>query len=191
VTDSDDIRLLPFGGEETGLEVPVPLADGTAEGPSTPDFKAWEQDFHGLLKLGYLTSSFEWCGHRIVIHTLRTDEELIISSMIKEWQDTIGGTKAYASAMVALCVDFVDGQPLPIPLGEERRSDNWARQRFAFVQRWYPFTIDAIYNEYLKLEDRVKKVITEMGKASSPVDGSSESAGSPASGDFSPDALSP
>lgn len=191
MTDSDDIRSMPFSEEVPGF-VPAPLADGTETGgPSEPDLAAWAQDFHGLLKLGYLTSTFEWCGHKIVIHTLRTDEELIIASMIREWQETIGGTKAYATAMAALCVDFIDGQPMPIPLGEDYRSDTWARQRFAYAQRWYPFTIDAIYEEYLALEVRVKQVLEQMGKGQAPEAGSSENAESPDSGGSLQDALSP
>ena len=186
---SNDIRGMPFG-EAPEMFASVPLADGTEAGPSEPDYEAWMADFHGLLKLGYLSSTFSWCGHRFVIHTLRTDEELIISSMIREWQDTVGGTKAYAAAMVAMCVDFVDGQPLPIPLGEDTRSDRWARERFNYVQRWYPWTIDAIFEEYNVLEARVKKVILEMGKGPAPAGGSSENAVSPTGGASSQDAPS-
>lgn len=209
----DDIRNMPFGGPPPGgmpfgampfggpipgpeqgaipftqvVEMEIPLADGTEPGIGEPDYGAWQQDFHGLLKLGYLTSTFDWCGHRFVIKTLRTSDILVSAMLIKEWQDTIGGSKAYATSMVALCTELVDGRPLPIPLGEDPANPMaWAHQRFNYVQQWFPWTIDAVLNEYNTLERRVIEVIRQMGKGSAPTAGSSERSDSPTDGGSSP-----
>jgi len=161
----------------------TPAASGSPPSFGEPSITEWQKDLHGLLALGELTSSFEWCGHRIVIRTLRTDEELIVASMIKEWDTTLGGAKAYATAMCALAVQAIDGQPMPTPLGETGSKYQWAMERFRYAQRWYPWTIDAVYAQYLQLELRVKEVLAELGKASAPMGaaspGSSGSSGSP------------
>jgi hypothetical protein len=176
------------------MTVTVPAADGTEPGVGTPDYAAWQRDFHGLLVLGQLSNTFEWAGHRFVIKTLNTSDELIVALLTKEFQDTIGGTRAYATAMVALCTVAVDGMPLPSPLGEDPLpggSLNWARERFAYCQRWYHYTVDAIYNEYLTLEARVTEVVLQMGKESPPGTGSPGNASSPSEEASSADSGSP
>jgi len=145
---------------------------------SPPDDK-WRADFHGLLHIGALSGSFEWLGHRIVLHTLRSDETLLIASLIKEWESTIGSTTAYATAMCALAVDQIDSTPLPSPLGDDGTPDQWARERFAYAQRWFPPTIDMIYTQYLALEKRVQEVLAEMGKASARGAGLNGNSGEP------------
>jgi hypothetical protein len=176
--------------EPAGDFVPVPAADGSplAYGEMNDQ---WKTDFHGLLHIGYLTASFEWLGHKIVIRTLRSDEELIIASLIKEWDATIGGTKAYAIATCALAVQFIDGQPMPTPMGENGTRDRWARERFAYAQTWYSPTITTIFNHYLELENQVKVVLEEMGKAPDPETGSNASSGSPSAAGFFPAHPSP
>lgn len=134
--------------------------------------------FHGLLHLGYLTATFEHVGHKIVIHTLSSEEELIVGDLIQEWNNTVAATKAYSLAIAALCVQFIDGQPMPAPLGETTR-DAWARERFEYAKRWYPSTVDAIFTRYLELEAKVRQVLAEMGKAPLPGAGSNGNSGSP------------
>jgi hypothetical protein len=150
---------------EPAFEDIVPAADGTPLEFSEPD-ERWKQDFDGLLYIGELTASFEYLGHKIRIRTLRTAEELIVAELVKQWGDTIGGTKAYATALAALAVTDVDGRPMPTPLGEAGNSSQWAYDRFIFAQRWYPFTIDEIYTRYLELEARVREILDGLGKAS-------------------------
>lgn len=170
-------------------EVPVPQADGSPLEFGEPDGQ-WHMDFQGLLHLGYLTASFEWCGHKIVIKTLNGREDLLIASLIRDWDATIGATKAYAIAVAGLSVLWIDGQPMPTPLGEdESNPDRWAAERFAYAQRWFEPTINAIFNAHLKLLARVSEVVTEMGKEPAPA-GWSDSSGSLAPGDFSPAAPS-
>jgi hypothetical protein len=147
----------------------TPAAEGAEIQFGSPALGDWQKDLHGLLALGELSATFEWCGHTIRIKTLTTAEELIISSIVKEWESTIGGAKAYATAICGIAVQSVDGQPLPTPLGEQGSASRWALERFNYAQRWYPWTIDAIYGHYLILETRVKEVLSGMGKASAPM----------------------
>ena len=146
----------------------TPLADGAGLEFVEPDLAQWQRDLHGLTVIGALECSFDYCGHKISIRTLRTDEELIVAALVKEWDATVGGLKAYATAMSALSLQTIDGQLLPVPLGETGSLRQWAVERFNYTQKLYPWVIDAIYTNYLLLEGRVKEVISELGKASAP-----------------------
>jgi|SRR6516162_1451703 hypothetical protein len=152
----------------------TPSGDGLAGLDDEGVDPKWENDFHGLLYLGKLVGSFSWCGHKIAIHTLCIDEELIIAGLTKEWMDTLGATKAYATAVAALCVDSIDGQPMPVPLGETgdgpAGTDQWARERFRYARRWFEPTIDAIFTRHLQLEARVRELLGDLGKESTPGD---------------------
>ena len=152
-----------------------------------PATSAWAEDFTGLLTLGELHGWFDWCGHRISIRTLSTSEELLVATLMREHEGSMGGMKAYATATSGLCVEAIDGQPMPVPLGEHPgKPYQWAYERFNYAQRWYPPTIDAILNAYLELEKRQRAVLAGLGKASAPeaaaTPGLSGSSGSPADG---------
>jgi hypothetical protein len=177
----------------------VPAAAGqTAAEPELhfdpADDAAWREDFNGLLSLGQITGWFEWCGHRIALRTLTTDEELLVSQLTREYEGGLGGTKAYATALCGLSVDSVDHQPMPVPLGEHPGAPyKWALERFNYARRWYPPTIDAIFDAYLRLEIRQRAVMAELGKASAPGEdatpGLSARSASPSAGDSSPGVL--
>lgn len=136
------------------------------------DEAAWREDFSGLLFMGALHGWFEWCGHRISIRTLTTQEELLVARLTSEYEGGIGGTKAYATALAGLAVEAIDHQPMPVPLGEHPGVPyKWAMERFNYALRWYPPTIDAMFDAYLRLEARQREVMNELGKSSAREDG--------------------
>lgn len=140
------------------------------EGKPLPEFDPrYAEDFEGLVFLGALLHSFEWVGHRFVIRTLSSSDLLAVPMVIKPWEGTIGHPKAYAIAMAALAVVSVDGQELPIPVGDGQGEYSWAFQRFNYVKaNWFQFTIDKVYSEYMALEAKAQAVIEAMEKASGP-----------------------
>lgn len=149
-----------------------------------PDTAPWQEDLAGLLFLGSLRGWFDWCGHRIHLKTLTTDEELLVGQLIREFEGGMAGMKAYATATAGLAVESVDHQSMPVPLGEHPNQPYaWALQRFNYARRWYPPTIDAILDAYLQLETRQREVMKGLGKASDPgaaaTPGLSGSSGSP------------
>lgn len=184
---------------ETFPDEEAPAAAGqTAAEPEMhfddADHSAWREDFSGLLTLGSVTGWFEWCGHRIALRTLTVDEELLVSQLTREFDSGIGATKAYATAICGMCVDAIDHQPMPVPLGEHPGAPyKWALERFNYARRWFPPTIDAIFDAYLQLEIRQREVMTELGKASGPGEsatpGLSARSVSPNGGDSSPGVL--
>ena len=164
MTDTYPDEAVPAGAGSTTAEPDLHFDEH--------DDAAWREDFSGLLALGSVRGWFEWCGHRITLRTLTTDEELLVSQLTREFEGGIGGTKAYATAICGLSVDSVDHQPMPVPLGEHPNQPyKWALERFNYARRWFPPTIDAIFDAYLRLEIRQREVMAELGKASVPGDG--------------------
>lgn len=157
-------------GPQEGEDEPGTLRD--EEGHLLPSFDAKHtENFKGLLYLGALQDDFEWLGHTFVIRTLRDGEKLAVAQIIKQYADTMGAERAYACAMAAMCILSVDGDDLPIPIGETRKAYEWGLQRFNYVKdNWFGMTIDQVFNRYVQLEDLAFRVIEAMGKASAPED---------------------
>lgn len=160
---------------------PTTLGQPDADDPSTlrdeqgnvlPTFDPKHAEpFKGLLYLGALSDHFEWLGHEFDIRTLRDGEKLAVASIIKPYIETMGADRAYACAMVAMAITGVDGDDLPIPIGETRKAHEWGLQRFQYVKdNWFSPTVDVVFNRYLVLEDLAMQVLVAMGKASAPED---------------------
>lgn len=151
---------LPLAGIGDEPEDPVPSG--------LPAFdERYREPFTGLVYIGALTKAFSFLGHRIVIRSLKDDEQLAVALLVREYGGTIGEAKAYTRAVVAQCLVSVDGHELPLPLGEGADIGTWAQQRFDWLGRsWYPTTIGAIYEAYLELDETVAQVVDAMGKAS-------------------------
>jgi hypothetical protein len=163
-----------------------PTEMGKGEAPDQPEIPAlvdedgnelptfdpkYAEDFVGLLYLGALTDSFTWLGHHFIIRTLRDGEILAVAQIIKPYMDTMGVDRAYAMAIAAISIVSVDGQELPIPIGESKRINEWGHQRFEYVRdNWFPYTTTQVYNRYLMLDDLVRQVVEALGKASAPED---------------------
>jgi hypothetical protein len=157
---------------------PGPSGLVDADGNPLPSFDPKHTEaFSGLLYLGALSSTFDFFGHRFVIRTLTVKELLVVASVTRDFQGTIGEGKAYTAAMVAMAVQSVDGEPLPSPIGETPGSPHaWARRRFDYVtENWFAWTIDHVYERYLELEQVVKDVLEAMGKASGPTESQANS----------------
>lgn len=151
------------GPDDQAAQAP---SDDTPEPESLPEFDPrYTEEFEGLLYLGYLTRDFVWAGHKFSIRTLTTDEVLEVALLVKPYQGTLADAKAYQAAMCAACVVKVDERPLPAPITMDP-SDTPLSNRFEFVRRsWYPLTLDAVYEEFLRLEQTVTEVIAAMGRA--------------------------
>lgn len=122
----------------------------------------FREEFEGLLYIGKLTKTFNYLGHVIVIRTLTVDELIEVGLLNKPYQGTLGDMKAYQAAMCAGCIVTVDGKPLPQPI-TMNADDTPLRNRFEFVvKNYYPVTLDAIYQQFLLLEETVNQIIVAM-----------------------------
>ena len=153
-------------GDGYNAVYPDPPSEETTPGdPSGSNIldERYKQDFDGLMFLGYLTDEFVVAGHRFNIRTLNTDAMLEVALGIKKWQSTIAESRVYSTAVVAASIELVDERPLYQPLGVGVKDFDY---RFAVVRRWYPWTIDQVYDRCMALELRVNAVLDYMGKAS-------------------------
>lgn len=152
-----------FKESQPGADAP----SGDELTPGIPFDPRYKEPLEGLMFLGSSAVTFGFLGHEFVIRTLTQDEHLIAPLLIKKWAGTIGEPKAYVTAMVALCIVSVDGEGLPIPFEESKDEYAWAHMAFNHVKsRWFPYTIDHVYNQYQRLEAEVTRVLEAMGKAS-------------------------
>lgn len=119
-------------------------------------------DVEGLLWLGYLEDSFDFCGHNFVIRTLKLEDEMVAGLAAKDYEDSISKAKAWIAAQVGMALVSVDGDESFCPqAGPDKK--NFARARFQYVTRnWYEPTIGYIYAKYIELVERQMIVLREM-----------------------------
>lgn len=124
------------------------------------------EEFEGLLFVGALKARFVWFGHTFVIRTLHQGELLDATLVCKPWIGTQGDWKAYVTAIVAACIVSVDGRELPIPLVNEVH-ESLLEERFNYVNsKWFPPTVDVVYDRWLLLEAKVNEIMEAAGKVS-------------------------
>lgn len=141
-------------------------SDEAREPEPLPEFDPrFRLDFEGLLYLGKLSHEFSWWGHTFVIRSLNTRDVLEVGMIHQRYLGSLSDVKAYQAAVVALCLESVDGRPLPIPLSAKAGRSEEVRQRFEHVLDWHPPVLDAIYEQYLLLEGRVGEVLDTVLKA--------------------------
>lgn len=122
----------------------------------------YKEDFKKLLTLGKLTATFKWANHTFRIRTLTNKELLQIGILHQPYMGTMSDIRAYATILAAGCLESVDGKQIFFPMSKD---DDELESKFKYMnENYYFWTIDAIYNNYLKLERKVEEVIKAMGK---------------------------
>jgi hypothetical protein len=120
------------------------------------------EDVDGLLWLGHLEDSFEFCGHEFVIRTLKLEDEMVAGLAAKDYKDTISQAKAWVAAQVGMALVSVDGDESFCPQATPNKKD-FARARFQYITRnWYEPTINYIYVKLMGLNDRQEDILREM-----------------------------
>lgn len=172
---SDDFAEPHRPGErpEAGTQQSEPeqpeAADSAEEEPLVEFDQRYRQPFEGLLFLGKLTKSFRWLGHEFTIRTLTVGELMEVGLLHRDYRGSLGETRAWQSAVVAACVERVDGQTLPVPpdMGGPDEPSALLKDRFDYVsKRWYPPTVDHVYEQYLILEAEVERTVDALGNRS-------------------------
>jgi hypothetical protein len=116
----------------------------------------YREDVEGLAFVGYLQDEIHWLGHTFVIRTLDVDQILEVGLLTKAWSGLPSFQRAYQVASVAASLYRVDGQPLAVPL--EGSAPDLA-DKFRVVKRWFPPTVDHVYDRLLRLEVRATEAI--------------------------------
>lgn len=158
--------LAPPASSDAPQESSEAHAESDVTTPALAFDERYQEPFEGLMYLGALSKTFTWAGHEFRIRTLTTSEILIVGLITARYEGTVAQNRAYSAAVVALATESVDGAPLPFPYKESVGAE-WADQRFNYVVgKWFNFTIDAVYAEYLVLESKAREVMTAMGNLS-------------------------
>jgi hypothetical protein len=162
----------PDGVEPSSSEdEPLPLIDVEMRGAADPEDEPeplpefdprHREALDGLLFLGKTTKNFRWAGHEFLIKTPTVEDLLEAGQLHKPHVGTISDVKAWQALIAAAIVVSVDRQPVSVPLSED---DSALRAKFNTTIKWYPWTLDAIYDQYLLLDAQVQEVILAMGKA--------------------------
>jgi hypothetical protein len=120
------------------------------------------QDVEGLIWVGYLEDTFEFCGHEFVIRSLRGDEELLAGLITKEFIETLGQSRAWAWAQIALALVAVDGDESFCPAaGPDKRA--YARARFNYcTSNWFWPVGEYIFRRYAQLLERQAKAVEAL-----------------------------
>lgn len=112
----------------------------------------------GLIWLGYLETTFSFCGHSFTLHTLQGGDDLFIGVLTKEYQETLSQAKAWAYANVAMALRAVDGDVNFCPaIGPDPEAH--ARAKFNYVLKWYWPTIEYIYEQFALLVQKQNQAI--------------------------------
>lgn len=116
------------------------------------------EDVQGLLYLGYIEDTFEFCGHSFTLHTLNGEEELCVGPLCKEYSETLTQAKAWAWANIAVALGAVDHDPDFCP---QIAPDPYlyAKAKFRYCLKWYWPTAEFLYNQYLSLVERQVEAI--------------------------------
>lgn len=163
-TQSDDDDSAHFTEPQPSQEQSEEAEEGKEE--EFPD--ELRADFQALLAGKPLIHTFHWLGHRYTIRAPLTSGELMeVGLLTKPFAESLGATKAYQVAVLAGCVIRYDDEPMPMPARTSKATlteiDPTLLDRFNLIRQWFPPTVDALYEQYLILENRVMKVIGAMG----------------------------
>lgn len=121
----------------------------------------------GLMYLGHLEKTVDFCGHSFVLRTLRGEEELHAALASKPFIDTMGAAKAWAWAQVALALVSVDGDSnFCPPAGPDKTAHAKARFRY-LTSSWYWPTCEALHGAFTELKGRQLDAIQAMENLSS------------------------
>jgi len=120
------------------------------------------EDVEGLLWLGYLEDTVDFCGHEFVIRTLRLEEEILAGLITKDYVETLAQAKAWVAAQVGLALVAIDGDENFCPQAGPNKKD-YARARFQYVSsNWFEPTINYLYSRYTNLIQRQLAALEEM-----------------------------
>lgn len=119
----------------------------------------------GLVYLGQIQETVEFCGHTFELRTLQPQHRFAISVAVQPYRDTLSEADAYQAAHVAMAVVTVDGQDYCPPIGPNLNSHVEARLKYV-GKNWYGPTIAFLWSEYIKLEQKAVEAIQELDRLS-------------------------
>lgn len=130
--------------------------------------KEMRRPVEGLMYLGQLSETVNFCGHTFGLHTLRPAEKFAISIVLQPYRNTVFEVDVFQALHVGLALSEVDGdQDFCPPIGPS--LEDLARARLNYLSGgkngeggWYPPTIEFLWTRYMLLEATAAKAIQEL-----------------------------
>lgn len=124
----------------------------------------WRQPVEGLMYLGQLSETIEFCGHTFGLRTLLPQDKFAISSVIQPYRNTIMEVDVYQAAHVAAGLTAVDGdENFCPPIGADINAFLQGRLNY-IAKRLYPPTIEFLWTRQQLLEATAAQAIKEMDR---------------------------
>lgn len=136
------------------------------EAPTEDSVLPTEEDeaaFIEAAELGKATAAFIIMGNDIVLSTLTVKEVLQSAKIASEYRATQAEWLALKTAMVALAIDTINGEPFYTAISV---SENVAQKRFnKLADNYYSDFISECYDKYKGLEQKQLDIIDKLKKA--------------------------
>lgn len=118
----------------------------------------------GLMHLGYLTETVDFCGHTFVLETLRPYIKYAIAQALEPYRNTMQEPEVYAALHVGMALSSVDGvSDFCPPTGSNLREFVDARLRWITQETgWFQPTINFLYAHYLNMENKSSAALLEL-----------------------------
>ena len=118
----------------------------------------------GLMHLGYLTETVNFCGHTFVLETLRPYVKYAIAQALEPYRNTLQEPEVYAALHVGMALSSIDGvSDFCPPTGGNLREFVDARLRWITTETgWFQPTINFLYANYLNLENKAQAALMEL-----------------------------
>lgn len=154
--------ILPPSGVKKPTEVPVPdTSEKESEGLSPEEHAL----FSSLLTCGRKINTVDIFNHIVVVHSLCGDDDLRIGLYVKEFQGSLGESRAYQIGVAAAGIETIDGTPLVTPLFANADESTLFDEKVKRVAKMYPVVINRIYRAVLDAEKDFVELTVRLGKS--------------------------
>lgn len=124
----------------------------------------WRLPVQGLLYLGQLNETVEFCGHTFSMKTLLPQDRFAIAIALQPYRNTLSEVEAFQAAHVAMALTAIDDdEDFCPPVGPN--IDTFAKARLNWVSKnLYPPTLAFLWTRHSILEATAEKAIEELDR---------------------------
>lgn len=157
--DNEDLGMTPPGQSTPDDQVEQ------EQGDTEPSLTSDERDyFANAIEIGKMTSTGTVFGHTVTVRSMSFAEELAVGLLIKKYAGSLAQPKAYKGAVVAACLESIDGAPFYTPIKKMSAAELVEAKYQQVVDYYTPF-VDAVYNIIKEMEQEVSALLAKLGKS--------------------------
>lgn len=158
--------LPPQGVQVTPTQVSIPQEDLEKQDPDVEKLTPEEHAlFASLLTCGRKTNTVDIFNHIVVVQSLCGDDDLRIGMYVKDYQGSLGESRAYQIGVAAAGIRTIDGTPLVTSLFADADEATLFDEKVKRVSKMYPVVINRIYRAVLDAEKDFVELTVRLGKS--------------------------